>query len=137
MRNVNPGREIKKGTRLTIACAGVAAVATLLFLFNPAEFKIFPLCFFYGLTGLRCPGCGTLRALHQLLHGNFWLAFKYNPLTVLLLPSLGYFLFLSVLSSNNEKYARAIFVRPWLIWTLLSAIILFWIIRNTPFYPFN
>jgi len=34
-----------------------------------------------AMTGLECPFCGSLRALHALLHGAPQLAFTLNPLT--------------------------------------------------------
>ena len=44
----------------------------------------FPGCPFRLLTGFTCPGCGTTRALHQILHGHFDTAFTLNPLLLLL-----------------------------------------------------
>ena len=38
------------------------------------------------LTGWDCPGCGTLRAAHQLTHGNLAAAWRLNPLAVALAP---------------------------------------------------
>ena len=40
-------------------------------------------CFFYELTDLYCPGCGSSRALSSLLHGDWKGAFTHN---VLVLP---------------------------------------------------
>src|SRR5580693_9291812 len=50
--------------------AAVAVGAVLLELFDPATSGIFPPCPFRYLTGWYCPGCGSLRAIHQLLHGT-------------------------------------------------------------------
>src|SRR5215469_5193653 len=58
--------------------------------FDPATSGFFPPCPFHYLTGLYCPGCGSLRAIHQLLQGNLQVAWAMNPLTVLLLPFVGY-----------------------------------------------
>lgn len=38
------------------------------------------------LTGYRCAGCGTQRAIHHLLNLEIATAFKMNPLFVLMLP---------------------------------------------------
>ena len=121
-----------------ILLAGVGAVlvalaAGVLRAFNPATAGFFPPCPFRMLTGFLCPGCGTLRALHELLNGHLAAAFRLNPLTMLLLPYVGY----SAVSSASETlFGRAlprIFIRPAYIWTLLAIMILFWILRNTPF----
>ena len=42
----------------------------LLWRFNPSSFTFYPRCPFYVLTGYKCPGCGTLRAIHHILNGN-------------------------------------------------------------------
>src|SRR5690242_18001165 len=58
----------------------------VLYRFNPAQYGFYPRCALYETTGLLCPGCGCLRALHQLLHGNVVQAFRFNALLVLSLP---------------------------------------------------
>jgi len=116
------------------ALAGLAAA--LLFLFDPAQIRALPLCPFRALTGLDCPGCGALRASHQILHGNLAAAFRLNPLVILFLPFLGYYLFRYCFAALSGKpYTEAV-VRPVFIWMLLAVIILFWALRNTPLYPF-
>jgi len=68
------------------AAAGVLAACLLLYFFNPEQVPIYPQCPFRKWTGLDCPGCGGLRAMHQLLHGNVLAAFRFNALAVLLIP---------------------------------------------------
>ena len=104
---------------------------------NPEEQGIYPPCIFYALTGLHCPGCGTLRAVHQLLHGNLIAAFGYNPYTMLALPVIGYAFLSALLLSAYGKRLPAVFIHPALIWGLLTAIIAFWVLRNVPVYPFT
>lgn len=64
---------------------GVVALV-LLYAFSPAEVSLFPRCIFLTLTGYECPGCGSQRAIHSLLHLRISEAFGYNPLLVLSLP---------------------------------------------------
>lgn len=71
----------------TVGCVGLVCLWGL-YHFNPQEHPFYPRCLFYQTTGLWCPGCGGLRASHQLLHGNFIAAFQLNPLAVILLPGL-------------------------------------------------
>lgn len=40
----------------------------------------------HALTGLRCPGCGTQRALHAALNGDFGRAWSLNPFLWMALP---------------------------------------------------
>ena len=59
------------------------AAAALLFAFEPATTWWFPSCPLRALTGWSCPLCGSLRALHALLHGAPLVAFGLNPLTTI------------------------------------------------------
>ena len=44
-------------------------------------------CVFKNMLGISCPGCGMTRAIHEILHFNFFQSIKYNilalPLVVL------------------------------------------------------
>src|SRR5262245_18277409 len=70
--------------------AGVAllAIAALLYLFDPAQTRYYPGCPFHQLTRLMCPGCGSLRATHHLLHRHWAEALRWNPAWVIALPLL-------------------------------------------------
>lgn len=117
--------------------AAVAVGAVLLELFDPATSGIFPPCPFRYLTGWYCPGCGSLRAIHQLLHGNLRAAWALNPLTVVLLPFLTYGLASSVLFELHGRGLPQPFLRAAWIRALCAAIILFGIARNLPMHPFD
>ena len=74
---------------VALALAPIACVA--LYMVNPgAKDDPYPNCPFFMLTGLYCPGCGTLRGYHQLMHGEAGVAIGLNPLTVLALPAMVY-----------------------------------------------
>ena len=64
------------------------AGAAYLFLFEPGKSGFFLPCIFRLLTGFTCPGCGSTRAMHQVLHGHFLAAFELNPLLLLAIPFL-------------------------------------------------
>src|SRR6266446_10007644 len=69
-----------------VTLSAILGSAVILFLFNPAQSGFYPVCLFHQSTGLLCPGCGSLRALHQLLHGHLVAAVHLNALLVLSLP---------------------------------------------------
>ncbi len=48
----------------------------------------YPPCVFHAATGLQCPGCGSSRAVHALVHGEFLAGVHDNALLVLVLPLL-------------------------------------------------
>ncbi len=56
------------------------------FLFDPTNNLLFPKCVFYTVTGYKCPGCGSQRAIYHLLHFNISGALKENLLLVLTIP---------------------------------------------------
>ena len=109
---------------------------TYLYLFNPANGAGYPACPFRMITGFQCPGCGTLRGLHQLLHGHPLAAFKLNPLMVMTLPFLLVVLFLTTRRALTGRMQPRLFIPAKYIWIFLVVVICFWIFRNTPFYPF-
>lgn len=125
--------------RWRLAILSLAAVPCLaaLALRDPAEPGWFPPCPFYLLTGRHCPGCGTLRALHQLLNGHLLMAFGLNPLAMLALPFIGYAFLSSLALAVRGQRLPTVFIPAGGIWTLLAVIILFWILRNIPVYPFS
>ncbi len=121
-----------------IASAVVALAAGsvgVVYLLDPSTSDLYPPCPFLALTGLYCPGCGTLRALHQLALGHPVAALDLNPLMVLLLPFVAYFLVSHAMLAVTGRPLRRFFVRPGLIWALLGVVLLFGVLRNVPAYP--
>ncbi|MEU0105884.1 DUF2752 domain-containing protein [Streptomyces sp. NPDC006251] len=69
-----------------LGAAVCAAVAVITALVDPTKPGRFPACPFRAATGFDCPGCGSLRALHELTHGHLTAAADYNLLLVAFLP---------------------------------------------------
>jgi hypothetical protein len=112
------------------------AGAAYLFVFEPGKSGFFPPCPFRLLTGLTCPGCGSTRALHQILHGNFEAAFALNPLLMVGIPLMLFaFLRYSVIVMRGGVPRPNALPAPY-IYAMFFVILSFWIFRNTPFYPF-
>ena len=116
-----------------LALAGVAA----LYAFDPRNPGIYPVCPFLFLTGCYCPGCGTLRALHRLLHGDIATALGYNPLAVLSLPFIVYSYASGAMRAFRLPAPRPVFVHSRWIWALLAGILAFWTLRNLPVEPLS
>ncbi len=112
------------------------AGAAYLFTFEPGRSGLFPVCLFRFLTGYTCPGCGSTRAMHQLLHGDVVSAFELNPFFLLALPFLLYALVrYSVIVMRGGVPVHNRLPAPY-IYALFVVVVSFWIFRNTPFYPF-
>ena len=114
----------------------IAVGAAYLFFFEPGKTGFFPACPFRTLTGLSCPGCGSTRGLHRLLHGDVVSALKFNPLMVLFLPFLLYALVRYTGAAVTGRPLQRHNLDPKYIWMLFGVIMSFWIFRNTRFYPF-
>ena len=119
---------------VALIALGFAGVAVL-YTFDPRNPGTYPICPFLGLTGYHCPGCGTLRAMHQLLYGNVIAALGYNPLTVLSLPFIAYSFADGAMKSFRKKGLPTIFIPHQYIWALFVAIVAFWLLRNVPIEP--
>lgn len=112
------------------------AGAAYLYLFEPGKSGFFPACPFRLLTGFTCPGCGTTRALHQVLHGHFDTAFTLNPLLLLSIPFLLFALLRYSAIVMRGGVPRPNALPAPVIYAIFFVILSFWIFRNTPFYPF-
>ena len=111
----------------------LAALATvILFAFDPSHYSFYPVCILHRTTGLYCPGCGSLRAVHQLLHGHLAAAFHFNALLVLSLPVLAWFSIRFALRTSNHEPGSLSF-RPSSLWCALAVVLAFGIVRNLPF----
>ncbi|SDX04637.1 DUF2752 domain-containing protein [Aequorivita viscosa] len=92
----------------------------------------------YYFTGFYCPGCGSQRAIHLLLHGDIIGAFRFNPLMVLTIPIMVYGV--GITAANwifGTSYRLLLFYSKVFIFGYFGLAILYWILRNLPFYPFN
>jgi len=114
----------------------LTAGAVYLFIFEPGRTGFFPVCVFRFLTGLTCPGCGTTRALHAILHGELETAFMLNPLLLLASPLLVYALMRYSVTVMRGGVPRKNAVPAPYLYALFFVLMGFWIFRNTPFYPF-
>ncbi|MEU2393874.1 DUF2752 domain-containing protein [Streptomyces sp. NPDC007369] len=94
---------------------------------DPAQPGRFPGCPFRALTGFDCPGCGTLRALHQLTHAHVAAAADYNLLLVAVLPCAAV-VWLRVVTGRTGRRV----LPPWLARAMLIVLVLWTVVRNLP-----
>ena len=86
---------------------------------------------FHALTGLACPGCGGLRALHALLHGQIAAAFRLNPLFVAGLPVAVALAGVWLVRRRRAPAARFPLSARW-AWTVVAIVVVFGVVRNLP-----
>jgi hypothetical protein len=98
--------------------------------FNPYQYP-FPRCPVNFLTGLKCPGCGSQRALYFLLHFQIVKAMHENGLMVLSIPYLLIgFLFEWFHLNVKCKKSREIMIGRGAIKIILVLIVIFTVVRN-------
>ena len=115
-----------------LALLGCLLVGGLvLYLYRPEALPI-PRCPFLQLTGWQCPGCGSLRGIHALLHGDLGRVLELN---VMLLPGLVYFTLLVILEllrpyrPQAERLYRRLAGRT-ACWIIFAIIVVWGIVRN-------
>ncbi len=110
----------------------VAAAALIAFYLAAVRATGFmPRCIFKWATGWDCPGCGSQRALHALLHGDITRAVESNlliPFAVAYLAVLGAAWLLTENPALRRLHSRL--TSPAALATVATAIIAWTILRN-------
>lgn len=105
-------------------------IAAFYWLFDPAGTPWMPQCAFRRLTGLLCPGCGSQRMIHALLHGDFAAAWNANPFLLSILPIVLLMAFAAAKRTSLPRLYRTL-NSPTAIAIAAAAIILWTLLRNT------
>lgn len=96
-----------------------------------------PACPFHALTGLYCPGCGSLRALRHLLHGEVLQSLQCNFLLVPVLVLVAVYE-VSVLLDPARAVPRAGGkASRFIAVAFLVAMTAFAVMRNLPLHLFD
>lgn len=119
---------------LLIALTGLAV---LFFVLDPAEHSLFPRCIFYSLSGYYCPGCGSQRAIHSLLHLNIAGVVQNNFLFLPAVLAIVYHYLHPILNRWFNWRLPNIFYLKNTPWIIFGIILLFWVLRNLLVYPFS
>jgi hypothetical protein len=123
---------------LAFALLAAGGLAVLYFI-NPAGSSVLPRCPSFVLSDYHCPGCGSLRATHALLHGRVTAAIGHNVLYIACLPFVVAGLLLQGVQAFRGQPAPALAtrVRPVWLYALAGLVLSYWIARNLPWWPFT
>lgn len=110
---------------------GAAAASGYLYAVDPSQPGHFWPCPLYAVTGVYCPACGGLRAVHALLHGDLAAAMDRHPLVI---PSLVLALAVLLLSALRRRGGAATAFAPpsWTARWGVALVVLFTVLRNVP-----
>lgn len=124
-------RRLPRATYAPLALGALVAAATVYVgTVDPNRPGHYVTCPLLALTGLACPGCGGLRATHDLVHLDLAAAWSMNPLWVVVAPVL--------VALWGTWLVRAWQGRPglrvpvWVGWAALTVLVLFGVLRNVP-----
>lgn len=120
---------MRRSLVIVLGIVVLMAFGFIYYALDPSVSTAFPRCTFLSLTGYKCPGCGSQRAIHALLHGDIGAAFKFNALLFIAVPWIALCLFAESQRVRNPRlYARL--NAPLLIWLFLALVLLWWLLRN-------
>lgn len=114
-----------------IAIVAVTVLALYSYFIDSTQFELAPKCFLYQLTGYKCPGCGTQRALHELSHLNIAAAWRYNPLLLVAIPVIAILFYFSYFG-GKERFPKAakVLYNYRFTWAVFAVIVAYWVLRN-------
>ena len=124
---------MKLRTITGVTIAAMLGGLAIVYRFPPAEYSFYPRCPIYLTTHWLCPGCGSTRALHALLHLDIPGALHYNALFTVLFPFVCLWLgFICYWTLRYDRFPRLVFPRSLAV-ALGVMVVLFTIARNTMF----
>lgn len=115
---------------LIMAFMGLLAVlAVVYYFFDPMEARWMPKCIWKVATATECPGCGSQRMAHALMHGDLRAAWQANAYALCMLPLVGVMLWLELFRERHPvMYSRV--HSPVAIWVLTVSVLVWWVVRN-------
>ena len=108
----------------------VAIVAAVVyFCYDPSKSQWFPQCIFFKFTGYKCPGCGTQRAIHSILNGDFAAAWHFNAALFVAIPIILLFV-VAGWCRQKVPALHDILNSPLVAIIILVLVVLWWVGRN-------
>ena len=87
-------------------------------------------CPIYTIFHVYCPGCGVTRMLGALFKGDFYQAFRYNPLVFILLPFIIFYIFDLIHSRITKKELYTNRVNNKVFYVLIAILLIYGLLRN-------
>lgn len=126
----SPPHPVRRGVVPFVVAAVAAAGATVLALRSPYAPLSYGFCPSVLFLGVSCPGCGGLRATHDLATGDLAGAWQANPLWTVTAPLL--VVLWGVWTVRRLRGGPPVTAPPWLPWTVLVVVVAFAVLRNVP-----
>ncbi|OBJ06577.1 DUF2752 domain-containing protein [Mycobacterium colombiense] len=96
-----------------------------------------PVCPTKALLGIDCPGCGSLRMVYSLMHGNLLAAARFNALGLAAVVLLLWTYFAWTYGRLVGRRIRGWQHGRWAAVVTLSLVLAWFVVRNIPVAPFT
>lgn len=120
---------MRRSLVITVVIVLLLVFGFIYYAIDPATSTAFPRCTFLTLTGYKCPGCGSQRAIHALLNGDIKGALGYNAMLIVAIPWIALCLFAEGQRTRRPRLYERLNA-PLLIWLFLVAVLTWWVLRN-------
>ena len=96
-----------------------------------------PVCPTKALLGIDCPGCGSMRMLYSLMHGNLPAAVRFNALGVAAVVLLVWAYLAWTYGRVTGRRIVSWQHHRWSAVLTLSLVLIWFVVRNIPVAPFT
>lgn len=120
---------MRRSLVITVVIVLLLVFGFIYYAIDPATSTVFPRCTFLTLTGYKCPGCGSQRAIHALLNGDIKGALGYNAMLIVAIPWVALCLFAESQRTRRPRLYERLNA-PLLIWLFLAMVLSWWLLRN-------
>ena len=120
---------MRRSLVITVVIVLLLVFGFIYYAIDPATSTAFPRCTFLTLTGYKCPGCGSQRAIHALLNGDIKGALGYNAMLIVAIPWIALCLFAEGQRTRRPRLYERLNA-PLLIRLFLVAVLAWWVLRN-------
>jgi Protein of unknown function (DUF2752) len=128
---------LRLGAPLVVA-ASAACVCAAIWVSDPTTpGGPLPVCPTKVLLGIDCPGCGSLRMLYSLMHGDLVAAARFNALGLAAVVLLVWAYLAWTYGRVAGWRIRSWQHYRWSAAVTLSLVVVWFVVRNVPFPPFS
>ena len=96
-----------------------------------------PVCPTKALLGIDCPGCGSMRMLYSLMHGNLAAAARFNALALAAVVLLVWAYLVWTYGRVTGTRVNGWQHRRWSAAAALALTAVWFVVRNLPFAPLS
>ncbi|MBR6368990.1 MAG: DUF2752 domain-containing protein [Bacteroidaceae bacterium] len=106
----------------------IGAALLALYYFIDPSMAHFPIrCPLHEFTGIQCPACGSQRALHAILHGEWNEALRFNAFFTIVAP-IALPITVAIVWGRNRRL-RSVFCNRYFFGAFIAAYIIWGVLR--------